>query len=79
MVVNKPLLVPSAILPKSPDILPKLLDYWRVEILKRLSEVIVEVIVYKTKKNETEEVYASSSIITKILELRYCVKLENSL
>ena len=48
-------------------------------MLKRLSEVIIEVVIRKTEKNETEEVRISSSIVIKILELRYRVKPEKSL
>jgi hypothetical protein len=48
-------------------------------MLKRLSEVVVKVVVYKTKKNRTEKVHVSLSVVTKILELRYYVKLEKSL
>lgn len=71
--------VPSAALPKSPDILPKLPDYWRVEILKRLSEVVIRVIIRKTKKNGTEKVCVSSSVVTKISKLGYEANPENSL
>jgi NAD-dependent SIR2 family protein deacetylase len=77
--VNKPSLVPSAAPPKSPDILPKLPDCWRVEMSERLSEVVVEVVVRKTEKNGTEKVHASSSVVTKILELGYRAKPEKSL
>lgn len=48
-------------------------------MLKRLSEVIIKVVVYKTKENKTEEVYISSSVIIKILKLKYYIKLEKSL
>jgi hypothetical protein len=48
-------------------------------MLKRLSEVVVEVVVCKTEKNGTEKVRASSSVVTKILELGYHAKLEKSL
>jgi hypothetical protein len=46
---------------------------------KRLSEVVIKVVVRKTKKNKTEKVHVSSSVVTKILELRYRAKLEKSL
>jgi hypothetical protein len=48
-------------------------------MLKRLSKVIIKVIVYKTKKNKTEEVYISLSVIIKILKLKYYIKPEKSL
>jgi len=48
-------------------------------MLKRLSEVVVKVVVRKTKKNGPEKVRVSSSVVTKILKLRYHVKLEKSL
>ena len=59
--------VPSAALPKSADVLPKLLDCWRIEMSKRLSEVVVG------KKNGE-----SSTIVTKI-ELGYRAHLEEYL
>jgi ribosomal protein L5 len=48
-------------------------------MLKRLSKVVVKVVVYKTKENKTEELYTSLSVVTKILELRYRAKSEKSL
>jgi len=47
-------------------------------MLKRLSEVVIKVIICKTKKNGIEKVFASSSVVTKILELGYSAKLEKS-
>lgn len=79
MAVNKPLPVPSATPLKSPDILPKLLDCWKIETSKRLSEVVVETVVRKTEGGRTEKVRASSTVVTKIHQLGYRAKPEKSL
>jgi hypothetical protein len=44
------------------DVLPKLLECWKIEMLKRLSEVIV----YRLKER-----HESSSVVTKIANLGY--------
>jgi hypothetical protein len=48
-------------------------------MLKRLSKVVIKVVIRKTKKNKTKKVYISLSIIIKILELKYYIKLKKSL
>jgi hypothetical protein len=49
-------------------------------MLKILSEVIIKVVIYKIKKNGTEKVYISSSIIIKILDFnnKYLIYLKKS-
>ena len=69
---NKPLPVPRGPPPKSPDVLPKLLDCWKIEMSKRLSEVVVEVI------DCTTRVRKSSTVVTEI-NLNYRAKPEKSL
>jgi hypothetical protein len=46
---------------------------------KRLSEVVLGVVIRNTEKNGTEKVRASSSVVTKISKLSYEAKPENSL
>jgi Ulp1 family protease len=50
-----------------------------MEMSKRLSEVVVEVVVRKTEGGWTETVRASSTVVTKIHELGYQAKPEKSL
>ena len=38
---------------------------------KRLSEVVIKVVVRKTKKNRTKKVHESSTVVTKIIKLSY--------
>ncbi|TVY18846.1 NAD-dependent protein deacetylase [Lachnellula arida] len=77
--VNQPLLVLRGTPSQSPGILPKLLDCWRIEISKRLSEVVIKVVIRKTGKNQTEKVRESSTVVTKIIKLGYRVDPEKSL
>jgi hypothetical protein len=46
---------------------------------KRLSEVVVEVVVRKTEKNRTESVRESSTVVTKIIKLGYRAEPETKL
>ena len=77
--VNKPSPVLRAAPPKSPDVLPKLSDCWRIDMSKRLSEVVVEAVVRETEKTRTEKVRVSSTVVTKILKLGYQANPEKSL
>lgn len=77
--VNNTSPVPNGAPSKALGVLPKLIDCWRIEVSKRLSEVIVEVVVRKTEKNRTESVRESSTVVTKIIKLGYRAEPERSL
>lgn len=77
--VDKPVPVPRVAPPKVPDILPGLLDCWRIDMSKRLSKVVVEVVVRETEENRTEKVRVSSTVVTNIIKLGYRAEPEKSL
>jgi hypothetical protein len=64
--------------PQSSDTFPKLLDCWETEMLKRLSEVEVEVQEIKTQ-GVVVQVHTSSSVITTVTDLGYEAKPKESL
>ncbi|KAG9242016.1 hypothetical protein BJ878DRAFT_193647 [Calycina marina] len=74
--VNKSLPAPSATPLKSPEILSNLPDCWIIEMSKRLSGVVVEIVVRKTEGGWTEKVRVSSIVVTKLHELGHWTKPE---